>query len=375
MNPSVRITEEALAELRERVGSEIEIATRGHITEITVDAIRHWAYGVGDRNPLWLDEDGKSENGESRVAPPTIILAFSKLATGYAGGLPGVHALYTGSDYTWMRPLRLGDRLRAHVVLDGVIEREGQYAGRSFNQVARITLSDQTEAVVAEGTSSCLRTERDAAKDRGKNRSIQPYSYSEEELDEIWQMVDTEERTGSNLIDVSKLEQGQEIPTVVKGPLTITDNMMFALAWGGSFMRSHGFARDYYLKHPGAFSDNEHGFPDFVERVHWDTGFAKQVGVEAPYDYGGQRYAWMGHLVTNWMGDYGMLKRLNVQFRRFNIIGDTTWCRGKIEKIYRDNDADYVDLEIWAHDQRDEVTTKGSATVCFPSTNSRHQKI
>jgi len=365
---SPRITAEALRSLEERVGGEITIATPGHISEATEDAIRHWAYGIGDRNPLWLDPDrGAATRFEGRVAPPTILLGFSKLATGYAGGMPGIHALYTGSDYTWTRYPRLGDRLTARVVLDELVERQGKYAGRSFDQVARITMRDQDGLVVAEGTSTVRRTERDTARSRGKHREMVPHSYSREELDEIWHDVDNEARSGDRTPSGSDLEPGTEIPVTVKGPLTITDNVTFAMAWGGAFMRSHGFARDYYRKHPGAFVTNELGVPDLSERVHWDAGFAQQVGVAAPYDYGGQRYAWMGHLVTNWMGDNGFLRRLKVEFRRFNIIGDTTWCRGKVLETRLEEGQIAVDLELWAHDQRGEVTTRGEATVLLPS--------
>jgi acyl dehydratase len=366
--PSAHITAEALESLRGLIGREVTIATPGHLTEVTEDSIRHWAYGIGDRNPLWVDpKRGSSTRFDGRVAPPTIILGFSKLATGYAGGLPGIHALYTGSDYTWARPPQLGDRLTTRVVLDDVAERHGRYAGRSYDQIARITMTDQEDRLIAEGTSSIRRTERDAARDRGKHRAMEPYTYSLDELEEIWALVDNESRTGSRTLRNSDIAAGAEIPTVVKGPLTITDNVMFAMAWGGSFMRSHGFARDYYRKHPGAFITNEYGIPDVAERVHWDTDFAQHVGVAAPYDYGGQRYAWMGHLVTNWMGDNGFLRRLSVEFRRFNIIGDTTWCRGKVVRSYTDNGHVAVDLDIWADDQRGETTTRGEATVWLRS--------
>jgi hypothetical protein len=54
------------------------------------------------------------------------------------------------------------------------------------------------------------------------------------------------------------------------------------------------------------------------------------VGVPGAYDYGPERVSWLGHLVTNWMGDAGVLRRLNVQVQRHNLIGDTTWCRGEV---------------------------------------------
>ena len=57
---------------------------------------------------------------------------------------------------------------------------------------------------------------------------------------------------------------------------------------------------------------------------------ARAVGVPGAYDYGPERVAWLGHLVTNWMGDAGFLRRLNVRVLRHNLIGDATWCRGAV---------------------------------------------
>jgi hypothetical protein len=53
------ITDEALASLRAFAGQPVR---RGepYIEAATRDAIRHWAHGIGDRNPSWA---------EHRVAP------------------------------------------------------------------------------------------------------------------------------------------------------------------------------------------------------------------------------------------------------------------------------------------------------------------
>lgn len=360
------ISMEALEQLRAMIGTEIQIETEPHLTEITADAIRHWAYGIGDRNPLWIDPEHWLTVGlPARPAPPSIILGFSKMATGYSGGLPGVHAMYSGSDYTWTRTPVLGDRLHVTVKLEEVIEKQSKFSDRSLIQVTNVAFSEQDnrQALVAEGTSWIIRTGRAAARQRDKHGSLRPHVYSPEELETIYFAVDNEQRTGQRHVDWEGLTEHAEIPVLVKGPLTATDNVMFAMAWGGSFIRAHGFARDYFIKHPQAGVPNSQGVPDFPERVHWDPEYAKSVGVPYAYDYGGQRFAWMGNLVTNWIGDYGYLRRLRVEFRRFNLVGDTTYCRGRIVRKYLDGEARAVDLELWAHDQRNEVTTTGSATV------------
>jgi hypothetical protein len=75
----------------------------------------------------------------------------------------------------------------------------------------------------------------------------------------------------------------------------------------------------------------------------------------------------MATMVTNWMGDAGVLLRVRTEMRRFNIMGDTTWCKGKVVRKYIKNNTALVDIEIAAENQRGEVTTPGVATVALPS--------
>jgi hypothetical protein len=67
------------------------------------------------------------------------------------------------------------------------------------------------------------------------------------------------------------------------------------------------------------------------------------------------------------MGDDGFLKNMYVELPRFNVVGDTTWCEGKVTAKRQENGESLVDLEIWGENQRQEMTTKGTATVRLPS--------
>ena len=82
------------------------------------------------------------------------------------------------------------------------------------------------------------------------------------------------------------------------------------------------------------------------------------------YDYGPERVAWLGHLVTNWMGDGGFLRRLHAKVLRHNLIGDTTWCRGRVTGKAPGG---VVTLEIDGTNQRGEVIAAGTAEVVLPT--------
>ena len=40
------------------------------------------------------------------VALPSFLFATSRIISGYVGGLPGIHAMWAGADWTWHQPVR-----------------------------------------------------------------------------------------------------------------------------------------------------------------------------------------------------------------------------------------------------------------------------
>src|ERR1043166_1596186 len=98
---------EALDALRAFVGKPVR-RPEPYIEVATRDAIRHWAHGIGDRNPFWA---------AARIAPPTILFAMDRIVSGYVGGLPGIHAMYGGTDFRWRLRIREGDRIVGDRVL------------------------------------------------------------------------------------------------------------------------------------------------------------------------------------------------------------------------------------------------------------------
>jgi acyl dehydratase len=96
-----RITDEALDELRARINVPIESTAEPWCYEATRDNIRHYAHGIGDDNPLWCDPEyaAKTQFGDI-IAPPSFLFATSRIVSGYVGGIPGVHAMWAGAEWT-----------------------------------------------------------------------------------------------------------------------------------------------------------------------------------------------------------------------------------------------------------------------------------
>jgi len=77
-------------------------------------------------------------------------------------------------------------------------------------------------------------------------------------------------------------------------------------------------------------------------------------------------------LVQEVFGDVHMLSHLvgaanRADIRRFNTFGDVTYCKGTVSRKYVENGVRLVDVEIWAENQRGEITAPGLATVLLPS--------
>src|SRR5262245_34554751 len=169
------ITDGALASLRALVGREIR-RPEPYIEVTSRDAIRHWAHGIGDRNPHWA---------QGRVAPPTIFFALDRIVSGYVGGLPGIHAMYAGTDFRWRRVIREGERVVGRSILLDLEEKPSTFARRAIKQTYRTAFVDDLGEIIGEADSWCFRTERDAARERRKYAPLEPHVYSEAEIARI----------------------------------------------------------------------------------------------------------------------------------------------------------------------------------------------
>lgn len=361
------ITDEALAALRSRIGMEVAGRPQPYLTEATRDAIRHWAEAIGDRNPFWTDEAyAKTTRWGGLIAPPTMLAAFDKLSSGYRGGLPGVHSFFGGIDWTWAAPVRLNDKISVSIVFSDLVEKAGRFSGRMFQQISDVTFTNQEGTAVCSGKSWGMRTERAEGRSHRKHSALELKHYTDKDLADIYSAYENEFTRGSAQFYWQDVIVGEPLPSLPKGPYTPTQAVAFEMARGGLYIKTHGFWYDYLKQHPALGIANELGLPEPPERVHWDSELARRVGVPAAYDYGHERIAWLGQLITNWAGDEAFLRRLQVRIKRFNLLGDMTWCRGIVTDKREVGGVSVVDCEIWCEDQRGQRTAEGIATVEVP---------
>ena len=126
-------------------------------------------------------------------------------------------------------------------------------------------------------------------------------AYTAEQLQEIYALYEAEEVRGAEPRYAEDVEVGDELPTMAKGPMTVTGFIAFAQGWGGLYIRANKLAYDQLKRHPGLGIPNRLGIPDVPERVHWEDDLATDVGTPGAYDYGPERCSWLTHTSpTGW---------------------------------------------------------------------------
>lgn len=359
------LTDEMIADLKSRIGMNLRAPVFNETA--TKDAISHWCQGVGDDNPLYLDESyaTKTQYG-GIIAPPCWL--YSVHWPGGMIGLPGIHGFHSGNDWEWFQVIRLNDKFTVQRKLYDVTERPSRFAGRLMLVYTKVKFLNQRGELVATSIGWSVRTERQASQEKGKYAEIKKATYTPEELRAINEAYEKEEIRGANPRYWEDINVGDEMGPIAKGPLSMRDIMAWIIGNGSHFMFAHKLALKYMKRHPAvAMVDRTSGQVDVPELVHMEDSRAGEIGVPGAYDYGSQRMSWLGHLLSNWQGDDGFTKKLYGSLRMFNVIGDTQWVSGKITKKYVEGGEHMIDCEISCVNQRGENTAPGRGTVALPS--------
>jgi acyl dehydratase len=366
-----RITDDGLAALRRMIGVPITDSIEPWCYEVTRDNIRHYAHGIGDDNPLWSDPDYASKSSYGGlVAPPSFVFALNRILSGYVGGLPGVHAMWSGADITWHSPLLLGAKIRCEAFLKDLVEHETRFAGRAIQQIYHVDFFDQNDDHLVSADSWCFRTERDSAREHGTkyDATQDEPSYTPEDIQKVWERYAAETPRGAEPLYVEDVAVGDELPPMVKGPMTVTGFIAFAQGWGGLYIRANRLAWQQQKKHPGLGIPDRFGIPDVPERVHWDDHLARLVGTPRAYDYGPERCSWLIHHLTDWIGDHGTVLSHQSKIRRHNPVGDIVSIEGRVQAISQDEAGQpCVEIEQRAVNQDGELSALGTGVVRLPS--------
>ena len=372
-----KITDDAVEKLRARIGVERKgsaMHRRGPL-RLTRNTIRRFAIGSGDDNPLYLKpEYAQASRFGSIIAPPSIV-GFMERTNGASDGLPGCHTIWREAAYEWYRPMLVDDVLDSGTYLRRVEVVPSKFGGgRAAVQDYETRIWNQGQEPVANYQTSWHRFERHSAERAGKYKDRELAHYTPEDIERIKADYKKERRRGQEVLWWEDINDGDELPFVVKGPTTQISKFAFE-SWGGpgGWFVGHRLAFELFEKHPGLPFINEQGIPEAPVAIHWSNERSQKIlGLPGAYEAGYERTSWIVHLLMNWIGDDGFLHRLTQRYPTFNLLGDTTWCHGRVTgKDVLDEPIDgkrhAVRCEIWTVNQRGDTTTTGEAVVLLRS--------
>jgi acyl dehydratase len=132
------------------------------------------------------------------------------------------------------------------------------------------------------------------------------------------------------------IQEGADIPALVKLPTTM------------QLVKYAGASGDYY-------------------QIHYDKDFAVASGLPGVIVHGWLTLAFMGQMITDWLGGKGTLVKLNGSYRGINKVNEDIICNGRVTKKYIEDGRHLARVEIWAENPQGEKTVTGFAVVELPN--------
>ena len=358
----IRTIEEFEEEYRKGIG---EILHYRPTKEANLDNIRRYGDGAGDYNPLYRDEKHAAESRFGMItAPPTFLYAVTLgVIAGETGAIDRrrvstIHlpVNYAGAEIEFIRPIWLGDRITAQEQVGETMRKESRRIGKIAFNTGLVTFTNQRREIVAtirtlmaryENTGSTM--EYDRTPKAGKGEAA-PGNVLEPADPLVWDRV----RRGAETRYWEDVEEGEEMLPLSKGTYSVTELFLF----------THGVLGTGRSTHAALEAE---GSADLGGGGRFDEEHAqKRRNMPGQFDFGPQRVCWLSQMVTDWMGDNGILKKLNASIRHPNIVGDTNTVYGEVSKKYIEGDEHLVEVQVRNQNQSGLATALGTAIVSLP---------
>lgn len=333
--------------------------------EANLDNIRRFGDGVGDYNPLWRDEAHAAESrfGMITAPPPFLYSVTLGVVAGETGAIKRrrvstefLPVNYAGAEIDFIRPIWRNDRITAEEQVGETIRKTSKRIGPINFNTGLVTFTNQRQEVVAtiktlmaryENTGHVLEYDRSVKGDEG--------SAAETLVEPADPLVWERERRGAEPRFFEDVQEGDAIPSLKKGTYSVTELFLFThgvLGTGRSSRASLAAEGSADLGGGGRF-DSEHA--------------QKRRNMPGQFDFGPQRVCWLSQIVTDWMGDDGVLKKLHASVRHPNVVGDTNTVHGEVTRKFEVDGEHLVEVQVRNENQSGLATALGTATVALPS--------
>jgi acyl dehydratase len=363
---------DAFEEARRQIGTEYRVERWNE--EASKDVIRHYAWGLGDDNPLFTNaEYAKTTRWGKIIAPPTFL--FSVFDAVIGPGMPDVQWFYSGADWTFHRPTMVGDEVSVRAVLADVREVTGTQVKRMIVQTGEVTYTNQRNEEIARVLSHVFRVPRSGADGGLRYEPRDMHQYAPEELARIHDLMRAETHRGAEKRYWEDVQIGEDLPPAVRGPLNQMDMTCYYAGCPGTSgykstrikLKYADWARNDPDRLPNNYDASYYAPVVSPSIGHQDKRVAQEeLGMPGPYDNGPQRIGFMTTCLTNWCGDDGFVRGVSVRLKLPVIFDDTTFCHAKVTSKRMDGDVGLVDLQMRAENQLGQTTATGKATIELP---------
>ena len=304
-----------------------------------------------DSNLLYVDRDyAQASRFGGLLCPP--LAAWKDIAPpiGFFGAgqeshfevpLPfNSYGLNGGSDWQFLRPAYVGAWVTRQFRIRDIFEKQGR-SGPLVFVIRQETLTDQDNQKISVADRVSIHRalpEEDQVitDDVGTVREppLQAVIISPPAPDEVIAKAQTEPAQQRYFEDVAV---GDELPPVVKGPITTTHLVRWAAANGN------------------------------YARIHWDLPFAQlRQGLTNVVVNGSLKNQYLGELLVRFAGEEGWFKRYQVQHRGMDYPGDVLTAHGAVTGKREVGGFGYVECQVGLRNNRGELTVSGQATVVLP---------
>ena len=108
--------------------------------------------------------------------------------------------------------------------------------------------------------------------------------------------------------------------------------------------------------------------------IHYDQDYARSRGLDGVIVHGQLIGAFLGQLMTDWVGEQGTLRKLSCSYKGMNYPGEAVTLRGKVTRKYIRSVEYFIECSLWAENPKGEKTASGAATVILPSRVDKKRK-
>lgn len=331
----------------------------GPFRQVTEDWLERFAVGAGDFNPLFQDSRYAANAGRHGLtASPMFLFSVDFGANGSIWGhipesdvsMQDITLLYLGASIEWHRPIWVGDRVRGIETPTDVRRTTMRQIGEALICTGTTEYRNSRDELIAVLRNDMLRFPNpgkgvEATDQRTVHAGVAPDPL-------VWART----RRGGEPRYWEQVTEGEELPELPKGSYTQSELYLFALA----ALRPHRnrqVAEGTLDMGAGGRAD-----PEYARRSRAQAGI---------FDYGPQRLCWLGQIVTDWMGDHGVLLRLDGRLRRPNLVGDVNTVRASVTRVHNGPEGEgLIDVAAEVVNHEGTTTATATATVCLPREGS-----